>query len=75
MQNSTPTTVGKTAASAVHFQLWVSLRMVSRVVEQGQCIREKSMVEPAVIQVHPWSKNRAFSSSRLSMDTKLPCAR
>ena len=44
---------GRIAASPVHFQLLVSFLMVSKVVEQGQCSKEKSMVLIAVIHVHP----------------------
>ena len=48
-----PQTVGTRKDMAVHFRLPDSLRMVRRVVVQGQCIREKSMVLTAVIQVQP----------------------
>ena len=50
-----PITVGTRKETAVHFQLCVSLRMVRQVVEQGQCISEKSIVHTAVSQVQPWS--------------------
>ena len=39
----------------VHFRLPVSFLMERRVVEQGQCIREKVMVHRAVSPVQPLS--------------------
>ena len=55
IQAPTPAAVGSAAARAVHFQLPVSLWMVMRVVEQGQCIREKSITLIAVTQVQKTS--------------------
>ncbi len=45
--------VGSSAPTSVHFQLPVSLRMVSSVVEQGQWFIEKIMVFKAVSHVQP----------------------
>ena len=53
MQHKMPSKVGRAAARKVHFRLPVSFFMVSRVVEQGQCMREKVMVQMAVTQVQP----------------------
>ena len=67
-----PITVGKRAATAVHFQLPVSFRIVMSVVEQGQCIRQKSMVLTAVIQVHPFAIKSSRIWARLSSSMMLP---
>ena len=56
------------------FRLPDSLRMVRRVVVQGQCIREKSMVLTAVIQVQPLFTSKSLSCARLSNSKRLPCA-
>ncbi len=60
MQEAIPMTVGSAAARAVHLRLPVSFLMVSSVVEQGQWNRENSMVQAAVIQVHPFDTNSCF---------------
>ena len=57
---------------AVHFRLPDSLRMVRRVVQWGQCIREKSMVLTAVIQVQPLFTSKSLSCARLSNSRRLP---
>ncbi len=67
-------TVGSRNARTVHLRLPVSFFMVRRVVEQGQCIREKSMVQIAVTQVQPFATNNVFISARLSSSKMLPCA-
>lgn len=67
-----PITVGSRKASKVHLKLPVSLRIVRQVVEHGQCIRQKSMVEIAVIEVHPWDNRRDFSSVKLPNSKRLP---
>ena len=58
-----PVTVGRRRHRAVHFKLPVSFLMVRSVVEQGQCIREKSIVLMAVIQVQPLL-TKALSSAK-----------
>ena len=69
-----PIIVGTNTETIVHFQLPVSFFIVSRVVEQGQCMREKSMVLMAVSHVQPLFTNSAFRAARLSIDSILPCA-
>lgn len=69
-----PVTVGSAAARAVHFKLPVSFLMVRSVVEQGQCIREKSIVLMAVIQVQPLLTKSSLICERLSSSRMLPCA-
>ncbi len=53
-QTVMPHTVGTRKDTAVHRRLWVSLRMVSTVVAQGQCIRENRIVLTAVVHVQPF---------------------
>ena len=60
-----PQTVGTRKDIIVHLRLPDSLRMVRRVVVQGQCIREKSMVLTAVIQVQPLFTSKSLSCARL----------
>ena len=67
--------MGMSKEAAVHLRLWVSFLMVMRVVEQGQCIREKSMVHTAVSQVQPFSTNSEWRAVRLSISSKLPVAK
>ena len=69
-----PVTVGSAAARAVHFKLPVSFLMVRSVVEQGQCIREKSIVLMAVIQVQPLLTKSSLICERLSSSRMLHCA-
>lgn len=54
-----PAAVGIRAESSVHLRLPVSFFTVRRVVEQGQCIREKRRKEIAVISVQPFAVRRA----------------
>ena len=49
--------------------------MVRQVVEQGQCIREKSITLTAVDQVHPFSIKSCRSIVRLFISTRLPVDR
>ena len=70
-----PMPVGMAMESRVHLALFVSLPMVRQVVEQGQCIREKSMVHTAVSQVQPWSTRSCRRASRLSNSSRLPVER
>lgn len=46
-----PQRVGIRKDSKVHFQLPLSFLIVNKVVEQGQCIRENNIIDPAVIHV------------------------
>lgn len=69
-----PVTVGTSQDIAVHFMLCVSFRMVRQVVEQGQCIRENSMVLTAVIQVQPLATRRSFKTDRSLISRMLPSA-
>lgn len=71
-QAAIPAAVGIAKASAVYFHPPVSFRMVSSVVEQGQCIREKSSVLTAVAHVQPLAVSSARISGRLSMEKRLP---
>ena len=75
MQQSMPHAVGMAAASAVHFQLPVSLRTVHSVVEQGQCISENSTVLTAVVHVQPLRHSSARSAAGSSRPVRLPCDR
>ena len=61
-----PASVGTRADTPVHFQLCVSLRIVSSVVEHGQCIKENNIVHSAVIHVQPLSINSAFRLAKSS---------
>ena len=74
-QSRKPVSVGIKNETAAHFRLPVSLRMVIRVVEQGQCISEKSITLTAVTQVQPLADSSAYSSVRLSSSRMLPCER
>ena len=69
-----PTAVGIIKESTVHLKLFVSFFIVIRVVEQGQCIREKSMVLTAVIQVQPFADSNALSSAYPVMLLRVPLA-
>lgn len=71
-QAPNPQIVGMENAAAVHFKLPVSLRMVSRVVEQGQCIREKTAVQRAVVQVQPFALRTSFRAAKFSYPSRLP---
>lgn len=51
IQHKAPQNAGRKAETKVHHLLFVSLYSVIRVVEQGQCIREKSRTQTAVFQV------------------------
>ena len=75
MQQRMPREVGRMAESAVHRQLPVSFRIVSRVVEQGQCMREKAIVQSAVLRLQPLAVKSVFISMRLSVPERLPSAR
>lgn len=70
-----PAIVGITAANAVHFKLPVSFFIVISVVEQGQCIREKIIVQIPVVQLHPFATKIFFISKTLVISVKLPCAK
>ena len=74
-QLPTPIIVGMSAEISVHLALWVSFFIVSRVVEQGQCIRKNRMTLIAVIQVQPLSINSCFNADRLSSSSIFPFAR
>lgn len=70
-----PVTVGTRKEAIVHFTLCVSFLIVRHVVEQGQCIRENSMVLTAVIQVQPWLTSKSRSTDRSLISSRLPSAR
>ena len=74
IQINIPARVGIRAARAVHFRLPVSFFTVSRVVEQGQCIRKKISTLTAVAHVHPFATNRARISAREESSKMLPSA-
>ena len=74
MHSTKPQSVGMRKEAITHFQPPVSLRIVKRVVEQGQCIRENSMVQTAVTQVQPLATSSSFNWVRLSNSSRLPWA-
>ena len=59
-----PITVGVSMETRVHLRLPVSFFMVMQVVAQGQCIRENSSMETAVVQLQPFCTSSALSCSR-----------
>ncbi len=69
-----PVTVGTSQETAVHFMLCVSFLMVRQVVEQGQCIKENSMVLTAVIQVQPFATKSSFKTDKSLISRMLPSA-
>ena len=72
MQHIMPQAAGKSAQIIVQNPLFVSLYMVMREVEQGQCIRENSIVHTAVSQVQPFCTNKACSWVKSLSSTRLP---
>lgn len=62
--NVIPQIVGIKIDKSVHLRLPVSFLIVRHVVEHGQCIREKSIVQIAVNVVHPLSTNNCFRSTK-----------
>lgn len=56
-QSTMPQIVGSRKESAVHFILFVSLRMVSSVVVQGKCSSVNIIVLIAVRSVQPFACN------------------
>ena len=71
-QTKKPKTVGVTMERNVHLKLAHSFFIVRQVVEQGQCIKQKSDVQRAVSQVQPLSANNIFNSAKFSYSTRLP---
>lgn len=71
-QHIIPARVGIINASSVQRMLPVSFFMVSKVVEQGQCINENSIVFTAVTQVQPFSTKSCFNSCRLFISVIVP---
>ena len=61
---SKPVIVGTKNDIAVHFHEPVSFFIVINEVEQGQCIREKSIVHTAVNQVQPLLISKSFSCNK-----------
>ena len=59
-----PQMVGINIDNIVHFKLPVSFLIVRQVVEHGQCISEKIIVQIAVVIVQPLSTSNCFSSIR-----------
>lgn len=55
--------VGINIAKRVHLRLPVSFLIVRQVVEQGQCIKEKKIVQMAVSDVQPLSTSNCFKST------------
>ena len=70
-----PSTVGNRKLTAVHFQLCVSLRMVSSVVAHGKCTRENIRVQMAVTHVQPLLTNSSFNTARSPISVIDPFAR
>lgn len=60
-----PMRVGVIRETRVHLRLPVSFFMVRQVVAQGQCIRENSSMDTAVVQLQPFCSSSALSSDRL----------
>lgn len=67
-----PHIVGSTIEIKVHFLLLVSFNIVKQVVEQGQCIREKIIVQMAVFIVQPFKINTFFISIKLFICSSSP---
>lgn len=67
--------VGNKKLTAVHFQLCVSLRMVSSVVAHGKCTSENIRVHIAVTHVQPLLTNNSFKTARSEMSVMEPFAR
>lgn len=74
-QHIIPHTVGNTTETAAHFRLPVSFFMVKHVVEHGQCIRENSTVQIAVVIVQPFATNRLRSSASDAYSVNVPVHR
>lgn len=55
-QRTMPIAVGNAKATAAHFQLPVSFRMVKSVVEHGQWKMENNNVHSAVVPVQPFAR-------------------
>ena len=66
--------MGRRADITVHFMLWLSFFIVSRVVEQGQCKQEKIIVQSAVNCVQPFDKRIVFTAcvEKVSLNTFPP---
>ena len=71
MQIVLPSMAGIRKASAVHFMLPVSLRIVRHVVAQGQCTSVKSMTLTAVFHVHPFATSNCFKTFMSPISDKL----
>lgn len=71
MQRITPNAVGNTAASSTHFSLPVSFLTVSNVVEQGQCIRQNTTIQIAVVMLQPLA-DRIFPSEAVDISVIVP---
>lgn len=67
-----PVSVGTKNETTVHLRLSVSFLIVINVVEQGQCISEKSITETAVSHVQPFETSSVFNAVRLSNDASVP---
>ena len=74
MQSVIPISVGMTAARSVHFILPVSFFIVIKVVEHGQCIREKMIVFIAVTKVQPLASNISLRMLREGISLTAPSA-
>ena len=56
-----PMIVGVSMETRVHLRLPVSFFIVKQVVAQGQCIRENSSMETAVVQLQPFCTSSVLS--------------
>lgn len=63
-QRIIPITVGTMADIKVQKRLFVSFFMVIKAVEQGQCIKQNTMVQIAVVVVQPLLTSKVLSSKR-----------
>ena len=75
MQSIIPIRVGNSIEKSVHLTLAVSFFIVSTVVEQGQCIREKIIVQAAVTGVQPFVTKIFRISFTDESSTRLPFER
>ena len=62
IHTAAPQAVGIKKASAVHLTLLVSFFTVRSVVEQGQCIRENTITQRAVVISQPFETSNSRSS-------------
>ena len=72
MQIIIPVIVGIIKEKIVHLLLPVSFFIVSNVVKHGKCKDENSIVQMAVVVVHPLSINKSLRLLKLSISVIYP---